>query len=207
LLKNSDPLNYHQHLSGAYPPLRDLFDRVSPLPVLKPQQQPVAESVTKIVVGQMLSRAAAETIYARMRELCLTYQLQGCWLLSEADLLNCGLSRRKARTILEFGACYELNPPSFENWRSLSYSDLCEKVKKHWGLSQWSADMLAIFYFAKLDVFPETDGTIVRVRKILEENHLEGPLNPKLASPFSTFLARYMWALLDEGHLLNSTKT
>lgn len=194
-------MSHHQHLRAAYPPLCDLLEQVSPLPTLVAQPLPVAEAVTKIVVGQMLSRAAADTIFSRLVDLRDRHQLEGCWQLAEADLFSCGLSRRKVRTVLEFAALYERDPASIEVWRSLDHPELCSAVASHWGLSQWSADMLAIFYFAKPDVFPATDGTIMRVRRILEERHLKKPLEPELASPFRTSLARYMWAFLDDGVL------
>ena len=194
-------MSHHEHLRVAYPPLRGLLAQVRPLPDLVAQPLPVAEAVTKIVVGQMLSRAAADTIYARLTSLRDRRQLAGCWQLAEEELLHCGLSRRKVRTVREFAACYKRDPASIEAWRSLDYPELSGAVASHWGLSQWSADMLAIFYFAKPDVFPATDGTIVRVRRILEETQLQGPLQPELARPFRTSLARYMWAFLDEGHL------
>ncbi len=194
-------MSYHQHLRTAYPPLCDLWEQVLPLPEITPPSIPVAEAVTKIVVGQMLSRAAAETIYKRLTVLHDRHQLEGCWQLAETDLLSCGLSRRKARCVLEFAANYDRDPDRFEAWRELEYSALSSVVSEHWGLSQWSADMLAIFYFGKSDVFPATDGTIIRVQRILEKEHLVGPLDPELARPFRTSLARSMWALLDGGYI------
>ncbi|OFE12754.1 hypothetical protein PHACT_06060 [Pseudohongiella acticola] len=190
-----------QHLIGAYPQLSDLFQKLSPLEPLKPQSLPIAEAVTKIVVGQMLSRAAANTIYFRIQARCADHKLVGSWKLTEADLISCGLSRRKARTIREFSACYESDPGSIEAWRRLDYQELRLAVSEHWGLSQWSADMLAIFYFAMPDVFPESDGSIIRARKILEERFLPAKLEPDRSRPFRSYLARYMWALLDEGVL------
>lgn len=192
---------HHQHLRTAYPHLSNLLEKVPPLQALTPQPLPIAEAVTKIVVGQMLSRAAADTIYSRLAALCARRGLEGTWMLSEADLIGCGLSRRKVRTIREFATCYEHAPYEFEAWRNLDYIQLSEAVSGYWGLSQWSADMLAIFYFAMPDVFPGTDGTIIRVRQILEECYLQGPLEPELARPFRTSLARVMWALLDGGLL------
>lgn len=194
-------MNHHQHLRAAYPHLSDLLKQVPPLQALKPQPLHIAEAVTKIVVGQMLSRAAADTIYSRLTAIRARRELEGSWKLSEADLLNSGLSRRKVRAIREFAICYERDPSKFEAWRTLDYPELCEAVSGHWGLSQWTADMLAIFYFAMPDVFPATDGTIIRARKVLEECFLLGPLEPELARPFRTYLARYMWALLDGGFL------
>lgn len=190
-------LSHLDYLLAAYPQLYNLFRKVNNLKTLKPQNAPIPETVTKIVVGQMLSRAAADSIYARLSERRSHCQLEGVWQLMETDLLECGLSRRKVRTIREFAAFYERDPLRFESWRTLDHQQLRAVVSEHWGLSHWSADMLAIFHFAMPDVFPESDGAIIRVRQTLEEHYLMGPFDPKYARPHRTSLARYMWALQD----------
>lgn len=194
-----------QHLIIAYPDLSNLFQKVPPLEVLRPQQLPIAEAITKIVIGQMLSRVAADVIYSRLIKIRDRHRLEGSWKLSEKELLDCGVSRRKVRTIREFAVCYESDPSRFDVWPNLDHLDLRAAVSDYWGLSQWSADMLAIFYFGMPDVFPEKDGSIIRVQKMLEEHYLTKPLDPGLARPFRTTLARYMWALLDEGELSSTT--
>ena len=194
-------MSNHHHLSFIYPELSELLDNVPILEPLEPQPLPVAEAVTKIVVGQMLSRVAAESIYSRILEARISAGVEGSWKVPEQDLQACGLSRRKIRTIREFAECYQRDPSKIEEWRFLSYEDLTESVSQHWGLSQWSADMLAIFHFAHPDVFPKTDGTIIRVRRILEERYLSESLDPELARPYRTSLARYMWSFVDRGIL------
>lgn len=172
-----------------------------PLEVLRPQTLPIAEAVTKIVIGQMLSRTAADTIYSRVIKARSRHRVKGSWQLPETELLACGLSQRKVRTIREFAAYYECCPAEVEAWRNLGQSELREAVSKHWGLSSWSADMLAIFYFAMPDIFPENDGTIIRVRQTLEQHYTTGPLEAESARPYRTTFTRYMWALLDHGVL------
>lgn len=115
-------MGHHEHLRAAYPLLCRLLEQVGPLPALVAQPLPVAEAVTKIVVGQMLSRAAADTIYDRLVAFRHRNGLQGCWQLAEVDLLGCGLSRRKVRTVREFAGCYERDPAYFEAWRELDYA-------------------------------------------------------------------------------------
>ncbi|TPW11131.1 MAG: 3-methyladenine DNA glycosylase, partial [Halothiobacillaceae bacterium] len=73
-------------------------------------------------------------------------------------------------------------------------------VERHKGLSRWSASMLGIFYFAMEDIYPEIDGTIMRVQRLLQGRNIE--LNPEAVSPYRSYLALYLWKLLDEGLLL-----
>ncbi len=194
-------MNCRQYLAVAYPQLSTLLQKVPTLELLKPQPTPIPEAVSRVVVGQMLSRTAADKIYDRLVGRQISCGHEGVWQLPESELLGCGLSRRKVRTIREFAAYYDSNPYKVEAWRALDYQELSAAVSEHWGLSRWSADMLAIFYFAMPDVFPESDGSILRVCQILESCYSMEPIDPELARPFRSMLARYMWALLDCGEL------
>lgn len=194
-------MNQLQHLKTTYPHLSHLLNEVPPLQAIRAQHIPIPEAVTKIVIGQMLSRTAADTIYSRVMDSCNRHKFAGSWQLPEKELLACGLSQRKARTIREFSDFYTRSAEEVEAWRDLNHKQLREAVSEHWGLSKWSADMLAIFYFAMPDVFPESDGSIIRVRQVLEQHHIKGKLNPQDAKPYRTSLTRYMWAFLDNGIL------
>jgi len=68
-------------------------------------------------------------------------------------------------------------------------------TNKHWGLSNWSASILAIFYFGFEDVYPENDGSIRRVTRLLEQKGIT--FDPEQASPYRSYLALYLWEILD----------
>lgn len=191
---------HFSHLLNEYPELSEVFNRIGPLPANQPESLPVAEAICKIVVGQMLSGKAATSIYARLVTKASHNQLDGCWLLPTAELLDAGLSRRKARTIEEFAAAYKTAPEYFERWRALQHEELCREVSDFWGLSQWSADMLGIFYFANPDVFPVNDGSITRAIELATQRYGLSGFNPERAAPYRSFLARYLWAGLDSGY-------
>lgn len=140
-------MNCRQYLAVAYPQLSTLLQKVPTLELLKPQPTPIPEAVSRVVVGQMLSRTAADKIYDRLVGRQISCGHEGVWQLPESELLGCGLSRRKVRTIREFAAYYDSNPYKVEAWRALDYQELSAAVSEHWGLSRWSADMLAIFIF------------------------------------------------------------
>lgn len=72
---------------------------------------------------------------------------------------------------------------------------LFAEVNKHWGLSHWSASMLAIFYFGLEDVYPINDGSIKRVTSLLEQRGII--FEPEKAAPYRSYLALYLWEILD----------
>lgn len=191
---------HRSHLISSYPELADLIDQVGLIPQLQADEVPVAEAITRIVVGQMLSRSAARSIYARVEAMRDAAGAEGSWRLSASQLASAGLSRRKVRTIKEFGERYDKRPLHFEQWRNMKFEDLALEVENCWGLSHWSASILALFYFADADVFPASDGSIRRVTALLQSKQIIGQdFDSEAARPYRSYLALYLWAILDRG--------
>lgn len=123
--------------------------------------------------------------------------------LPEAELRASGLSGRKARTIRMIAEIMATDPSRFGQWPDLSFPELRREVGSIWGLSDWSASVLAIFDFAHQDVFPLSDGSLVRAIRIVEEQHMKPGerFDHELASPYGSYLAITLWAALDTGIL------
>ncbi|MEO0344108.1 MAG: hypothetical protein AAF198_11795 [Pseudomonadota bacterium] len=187
-----------KYLEGVYPKLIPLFDAVGPLQPPVRHAMPLSEAVVNIVTGQMLSNIAAAAIVKRVRSAGQECGAHELFAIPEADLRRCGLSRRKIRSIKEFGVVFEDDPNRFAAWPELPYEDLRLEVRKHWGLSDWTAEMLAIFHFGHDDVFPSADGTIKRAVGLIE-CHLDPDFDPDFARPHRTTLARALWASIDRG--------
>jgi len=161
------------HILGCFPEIEDAITSVGVLSLPSQSQVCVADAVTRTVIGQMLSRHAARTIYERTEKRRLENGLDGAWKLTIDELTQSGVSGRKARTITEFGLEYDKDPSAIESWRELQHKDVVSEVSKYWGLSTWSADILSIFYFGLEDVFPEKDGTIQKAISIINENIIQ----------------------------------
>jgi DNA-3-methyladenine glycosylase II len=108
----------------------------------------------KVEVGQMLSRKAASTIIHKAETLAAQEGKNEIALLSEKEIRSCGISSSKAKAIKLFAEQYFNDINRYENWRNLDSPGLFSEINKHWGLSHWSASMLAIFYFGFEDVYP-----------------------------------------------------
>jgi DNA-3-methyladenine glycosylase II len=129
--------------------------------------------------------------------------------LSIRSLRACGLSGRKATAIREFGRRYDEFPDRYHRWHELPWQELRDQVVEHWGIADWTAEMLAIFYLGHKDVFPSADGSLLRLENALVES---GRINATLAKvadgarPFRSVFALYCWRAVDEGRLdhLNS---
>lgn len=190
----------YAHLRKVYPFLVPLLDHVGHVPLPTGTSGTVDEAVIKIVIGQMLSGKAARSIHERVLVACAQ---AGCaaWELPDDTFRAAGLSGRKVRTIREFAAGMTTRADEIAQWPSMSFQDLRRSVSSFWGLSDWTASILAIFHFGHPDVLPLSDGSIVRAIRYVEQ-HLLPPderFVVDLASPYGTYLAMAFYASLDEG--------
>jgi len=188
-------MDYRKHLISTYPEMETLLLRCSDFQPLESRKDSVLIAVVRTVIGQMLSRRAAQTIYQRVAS--LIEKDPQFKTITHEDLLKQGVSNSKAKTILNFAKLYGIDPEKYENWSNLEYPILHDEVCKVWGISTWTASILAIFYFAHENVFPYQDGTIKKALRLLEERDIK--IDPEQSSPYKTYLAISLWKLVDEG--------
>lgn len=190
----------YAHLRRVYPFLGPMLDHVGEVAVPVRTAVPVEDAVIKIVIGQMLSGKAARSIHERVLLACSE---AGCraWELPDETLRGAGLSGRKVRTIREFAAGMTARADEIERWPDMPFPELRRSVSSFWGLSDWTASILAIFHFGHPDVLPLSDGSIVRAIRYVEHHLMQGQdrFVVDLASPYGTYLSMALYASLDEG--------
>lgn len=187
-----------EHLLDVYPELSRQFSKLDIVSIPQRTEWCVEKAVLKVICGQMLSRAAATTIFNRLMVVSNDDPFI-CMTLSDEKLKGCGLSNQKLKTVRNV-YFYSQQRNGLEFWRNLTYQELKREVTSVWGLSQWSTDILAIFYFGHTDVYPIGDGTLKKVAEILSEKYfIETEFNPQKARPYRTFLSLAMWKMYDGG--------
>ena len=191
----------YRHISMTVPALGDLLAATGRVPLPPANDEPVAHALVRIVAGQMLSRTAAQAILSRLAEAARQSRCGPVYRLPEAQLVAAGLSRRKARTIQLIAHMADTETERLESWRQLPFQDLRSEVSSVWGMSDWSASVLAIFHFGQPDVVPLSDGSLVRAIRLAEQIIGE-QIAHEACSPYRSYLAMTLWAALDEGHLI-----
>jgi DNA-3-methyladenine glycosylase II len=179
----------------TYPGLSGYLANLPAIQPLHPKDISVLDALSRIIIGQMLSRKAASTIIHKTETLAAQEGKNEIALLSEKEIRSCGISSSKAKAIKLFAEQYFNDVNRYENWRNLESARLFAEVNNHWGLSHWSASMLAIFYFGFEDVYPVNDGSIKRITGLLEQKGIT--FEPEKAAPYRSYLALYLWEILD----------
>ncbi len=190
-----------RYLQAQYPMHAGVLGKVATIPRLRRRDVALPEAVVRVVTGQMLSSKAARSIYQRVRDKTSDLGLEGSWLLDYECLRSCGLSGSKARTISEFGTRIGADASALDHWHSLSAEHLTEEIRRHKGMGDWTASIIALFYVGHEDVFPYDDGSIRRAIGLLEgkRRSKKHRVDPELAAPYRSYLALYLWRALDSG--------
>lgn len=157
----------------------------------------VFECLAQTVVEQQVSYKAAKSIWKKVKASAAS---KGFDLIdyfdekNKSSLRNDGLSRNKIKSIM--GAKKAINDGliSLEKLEQLSYDDYKKLIKSLWGFGDWSAEMIAIFYLGRTNVWSDGD---LMLSKGINEICLDTETSPQqlidMVDPFQSYLALHIW--------------
>lgn len=188
-----------QHLIATQPGLDRFLLTVPKVEPLQPSGTEIAVALPRIIIRQMLSGKASETIIARAEQRAAEAGLQRLSQLPELSLIEAGCSRAKARTIVNFNHYIEVHGDPYPSWVQLSDDALMRQLTSFKGIGRWTAAILAMFHFARADIFPAADSSLQKAIRLLSEHQVY--INPSIAAPYRTYLAIYLWQLVDQNRI------
>lgn len=156
-------------------------------------------TLCRAVAGQQLSTAASTTIWNRV--LSLVDEEQGiaqCIAQSPEQVLkDCGLSRAKVKAMKAISEAKQSGLLEVQDLARKSHWERSQSLTSIWGVGQWTADMVGIFFFGDKDVWPSGDITVCKTLQQLvgKRRSLE-----KVADHFRpkrSYLAIYMYSIAD----------
>ena len=183
-------------LRAKLPRLEPFFDAVADTSYPTAADMPLLNAIVRVVNSQMLSTASASAIFKRVEAQARKRRLKYLSNLTVDEFRACGMSHGKIRSIHEFRDRYQRDRDRYERWRELSFDELEAEVDSIWGISTWTAEMLAMFYFGHKDVFPSKDLAINRGVELIRR-HIDDEFEPDDGSPCRTLLARCIWRSFD----------
>ncbi len=162
------------------------------------------ETVSRIIVGQQLSFAAATTIWRRVSLLAPRWVPENVVRLDARDLRSGGLSGSKTRFILEAARRVVDGDLDFRRIRRLDDDAAAAALRDIKGFGPWSVDMFLIFGLGRDDVFSPGDAglrravcTLYGVSRAAYERRVEGIADAW--RPWRSHACRYLWGWLDVG--------
>jgi len=192
----------HDHLLAAadplFPDLGAAIRRQGPLELPRRDELPFPSYLCRAISGQQISVKAAQSIWTRVEASAGDKPLLDHFCSGNADVLRaCGLSGAKTRTIITIAETHRSVGLDTDLLKSLPIAQRSARLTEIWGVGQWTADMMNIFYFGEHDVWPDGD---VAARKTLERLTSKRRKTVRTAAmfkPYRSWLAYYMWAHAD----------
>jgi DNA-3-methyladenine glycosylase II len=161
------------------------------------------EALVESVISQQLAVKAADTIYARVKDLAKGRVIPGRIAeISEVDMRAAGVSGAKFKTIqgladaaitkkIKINSLHEINDDQ----------EIFDQLTGLWGIGPWTVDMFMMFQLGRLDIWPTGD---LGVRRGWEKIYaLTDEIEPKVLDkkgekfrPYRSVVAWYCWRAL-----------
>ena len=145
-----------QRLARLDPKFRTLLHEAG-MPPLR-FTRPGFVTLTKIILGQQVSRAAARSVYARLAETTGGSVTPDAVLAcSSSQLKSAGLSRQKAAYITGLAEAIARGEFSHQGLARKSDEEVLARITALKGFGAWSAENYMIFALGRPDVMPAAD--------------------------------------------------
>lgn len=190
------PESIRQHLVDTQPGFEIALLQLPERPCLVRSNTPAIDALPRIIIRQMLSLKASASIIERAEKKAVAFGLTSLAYLPTDELVDCGVSRRKAATIERVAHCHFTQPERVQSWSSMPTAELLHDLTQLKGVGLWTASILAMFHFAHEDIFPIQDSSLRTAIGQLKEQDIY--IVPERATPYRSYLACYLWDLLDQ---------
>lgn len=194
-----------KHLSKADARLAKVIARVGPC-TMAPRRD-YFPSLCRAIFAQQLSTKVAATLVDRFRNHfparrptpALVHQL-----LSKGDeeaIRRCGLSRQKARYLVDLSEHFLENKIATRKLRGMSDEQVIEALVAVKGIGRWTAEMFLMFVLNRPDVLPVDDlGLREGVRDVYELRQRPTPKQvQKIAEPWRPYRSIGTWYIWRRG--------
>ncbi len=151
-------------------------------------------SLVRIIIGQQVSVASAEAIWARLQEAGFA-ELDAIDQADIEQLKSCGLSNQKANYLKNLAAA-KINFDELSDQPDQEVHNTLTKVK---GIGPWSAEIYLMFSLGRADVIAPADLALQEAAKILfklpaRPNAREFAQLAEAWSPYRNAAAQLLWA-------------
>ncbi|WP_245628398.1 DNA-3-methyladenine glycosylase family protein [Fervidicola ferrireducens] len=164
------------------------------------------KALVQSIVGQQLSIKAAETIFARLENLCGQVTPERILSLSENELKSAGLSKKKIEYIKDLSEKVISGAVDLEKLDSMNDEEVIRTLVQVKGIGRWTAEMFLIFSLGRPDIFSLLDfGLQLAVKGLYGLS--DWPDKKTLDSisqrwkPYRTAASLYLWEAKNRGYI------
>ena len=162
-----------------------------------PKNLDVFDCFAQTVVEQQLSYKAAKSIWRKVTDSAKDMNIKLIDYFDEKNFelikIN-GLSQNKIKSIMGAKEAINNGSISMNIIQELPYKEYKDLVKSLWGFGDWSAEMIAIFYLGRTNVWSDGDLMLKKgIKEICEISSITPHELVELVDPFQSYLALHIW--------------
>ncbi len=146
---------YCNLLCQLHPKIKDLHAKYGAPPYWKRPNK--FSSFVKTILEQQVSLAAAHKVYCNLEAMVSTVTPENIAALGSLNLKGAGITRQKTSYILLLAEYFMQHKNYSMQLKKLDQEKLFVELCKHKGVGKWTANVLMLTVFNKLNVYPNFD--------------------------------------------------
>ena len=162
-----------------------------------PNNLDVFDCLAQTVVEQQLSYKAAKSIWEKINNSAKEHDMKLMDYLSEENTIsmrNDGLSNNKIKAILGARVAVKSGDITLSKISEMDDETYKKTITSLWGFGDWSAEMIAIFYLGKTNIWSEKDLILNKgINQICDQCELTPDELLKIVDPYQSYLALHIW--------------
>ena len=162
-----------------------------------PNNLDVFDCLAQTVVEQQLSYKAAKSIWKKINNSAKELDMKLMDYLSEENTIsmrNDGLSNNKIKAILGARVAVKNGDITLSKISEMDDETYKKTITSLWGFGDWSAEMIAIFYLGKTNIWSEKDLILNKgINQICDQCELTPDELLKIVDPYQSYLALHIW--------------
>lgn len=171
----------------------NIHDEFGPPPNWKRPQGFI--SLSKIILEQQVSLASAKAHFNKLNNFIPKFSPEEILKLSDREMLECQISRQKAKYLRELSKAILSRQLAFRSFRSMEEAEIRGQLTAIKGIGVWTSDIYLMFCLQHKDIFPIGDIAIVNtIRKLTKAHSAEEIL--KLSAkwkPYRSLATYFLW--------------
>ena len=191
----------HKHLlklsSEHRKPLEVIIKSNGVISIDVPKDLELFDCLAQTVSEQQLSYKAAKNIWSKVnsssqkRKLNLIDYFDSKYINS---IRKDGLSKNKIKAIIGAKKAVLEQKITLEKLSAMDEQEYRQCITSLWGFGDWSAEMIAIFYLGRTNVWSEKDLILNKgINEICSESNITPDQLLKLIDPYQSYLALHIW--------------
>ena len=195
--------HFKKHDPLPYEAASKLNKDLKSIALQKKSQEKYFLELCDIIVGQQLSGAAADTIFARFKKLYTKeFGPKQVLLTDHERLRSAGLSNSKAKYLKNLSSHIIENKLILKELDLLSDDEIKIKLTAVKGIGPWTAEMFLMFTLGRPDIFSHGDlGLKKGIKKIygFKKDPSQKTINRIVSkwSPYKTYASLILWRCLE----------